>query len=72
MKNKFGKLTFVIVVALSLCCGAIAAYATKCVLKCLDCGSRETNHYHPDGKEGCWVFCRDCGKEWYEANPKQE
>lgn len=72
MKNKLSKLTLIVVVLLSLCCGAVAAYATKCVLKCPDCGSMETNHFHPNGGEGCWVFCRDCGNEWYESSPKQE
>lgn len=72
MKKSLKTISLIIVLVVTLLGGAFAAYATKCILICPKCGSMETNHVHPDGGKGAEIKCRDCGYNWYEANPKQE
>lgn len=72
MKKSLKTNSLIIILVVTLLWGAFAAYATKCILICPQCGSMETNHYHPNGGTGAQVKCRDCGYKWFEANPEQE
>ena len=72
MKNRFKKFSFIAVIVIVLCGSVVAAYATRCILKCPICGSIETNHFHPNEGKGAQVLCRSCGYEWFDADPKQE
>lgn len=71
MKRMFKKFLLIAVLLITLCGGAIAAYAITCDLICPDCGGKNINHFHPNKDVPCWAFCRDCGHEWYEKNPPQ-
>ena len=72
MKKNLKKILIVTIMALSICGGVVAAYATKCILVCPECGSMNTNHYHPNGGQAAQVKCRDCGHKWCDENPPQE
>ena len=70
MVHKTKNLAIAFIVSLLTMCGiAITAYAVNCDLTCPNCGSKEINHFHPNGEKGCWANCRTCDYEWYEADP---
>ena len=58
---------------LFVCSSLFASYSSECNCKliCPNCGSINTNHFHPNGGIAAQVRCRDCDTEWIDENPEQ-
>ena len=73
--KKFKTFALSAILAFSICGSLMASIShmseCHCYLICPNCGSLETNHYHPNGGIAAQVFCRTCHYEWIEENPEQ-
>lgn len=71
------KLKSILTVGALLLCMCISLSATSstecdCYIKCAACKGKNINHYHPNtGSLRAQCYCRDCGYEWIEENPRQ-